>query len=318
MMRGLKVRVGSGLTAVGLVAWMCVLPYPLTLEALHTALPSQVQGAANLGSDEATPRLQVQVEHTGMIRAIAVYERVFATAGHDGTARVWDLQSGQLLRVLIGHGSQINSVAFSSDGEKLATCSGISGRKDKSVRIWSLASGTELRRLEFRTAVNSAAFSPDGRTILVGTAGGDATLWSLESGVNMWSFNPAEGKGLVLSDGGIRSVAFSHDGRLALTSGPKLRVWSTAQLTWRGEQLSDEHLWEAVFTRNTATPVRAATSPDVKLAVSADGAVYARSTKKLYRGVQSRDERHSFEAARRGAVPASHCVIRRGDMAGDD
>jgi WD40 repeat protein len=44
------------------------------------------------------------------------------TTSYDGTARVWDVQSGQTLVTFIKHGPEhVNRVAFSPDGKMVAT-----------------------------------------------------------------------------------------------------------------------------------------------------------------------------------------------------
>ena len=49
------------------------------------------------------------------------------SAGFDGTLRVWDVQSGECLRILEGHTERVNSVALTPDGNRAvsATSSGL-------------------------------------------------------------------------------------------------------------------------------------------------------------------------------------------------
>ena len=65
--------------------------------------------------------------------------KLIATALDDGTAQVWDANSGQLLHTLIGHFAGLGSIAFSPDGTQLATAS-----QDGTAIIWDTATGRQL------------------------------------------------------------------------------------------------------------------------------------------------------------------------------
>ncbi len=100
------------------------------------------------------------------------------TASADGTARVWDAQTGSEVRILAGHQDEVNAVAFSPAGNHIATASA-----DGIVRLWNVANESEAIVLAGHTAgVNTLAFSPDGT--LLATAGADNTarLWLIATG----------------------------------------------------------------------------------------------------------------------------------------
>jgi len=81
-----------------------------------------------------------------------------------------------LLRTLTGHTTAVFGVAFSPDGQTLA-----SGCYDKTIKLWNLATGKELRTLNGHTDyVDSVAFSPDGQTLASGSADGTIKIWGMK------------------------------------------------------------------------------------------------------------------------------------------
>jgi WD40 repeat protein len=93
----------------------------------------------------------------------------------DHTVRLWRVSDGALLRTLEGHTGSVRSVAFSPDGQTLA-----SGSEDHTVRLWRVADGRLLRTLEGHTNwVWSVAFSPDGTLLASGSWDGTVRLWGV-------------------------------------------------------------------------------------------------------------------------------------------
>ena len=62
---------------------------------------------------------------------------------------------------MLRHDAQVRTVEFSPDGRLLVTAS-----DDRTVRVWDVASGVQLRRFAHPRPVRSARFSPDGRLTL--------------------------------------------------------------------------------------------------------------------------------------------------------
>ena len=67
---------------------------------------------------------------------------LLASAGEDGTIRLWDVETGAHLRTLTGHLRFVYCVAFSPDGKILA-----SGGEDKTIQFWDVETGELIRVL---------------------------------------------------------------------------------------------------------------------------------------------------------------------------
>ncbi len=93
-----------------------------------------------------------------------------------------------LLAVLQGHAGPVLGVAFSAQGDRIA-----SGAEDQTVRVWDTASGCEVGCLRGHTAaVGCVAFSPDGRWIASGSKDQTLRLWDSRTGASSsaWTDTP--------------------------------------------------------------------------------------------------------------------------------
>ena len=66
----------------------------------------------------------------------------------DKTVKIWDSATGKELFALKGHAGAVTSVAFSPDGQRLASASA-----DQTVKIWDSATGKELFALKGHAGV---------------------------------------------------------------------------------------------------------------------------------------------------------------------
>jgi WD40 repeat protein len=140
---------------------------------------------------------------------------LFATASFDTTVRIWRAADGAPLRVLAGQGGLVRAVAFSPDGDWLAS----SGGGDKKVRLWRTSDWTVTRLFSGHTDDSySLAYSPDGTMVASGGYDRTARIWRVSDGALLQTFT---------GNGNVYGVAFSPDSRYLVFSdgeGNTLRV----------------------------------------------------------------------------------------------
>lgn len=171
-------------------------------------------------------------------------ERGYRNSGnftdHENVLKLWDVASGQDLRTFVGHEDNVNCVVFSPDGKLIASASGSRHHEDRedrddsirdnTVRLWDAASGENLHTLTgHKDAVNSVAFSPDGKQIASATGYGEIKLWDTTTGEELATSRiRGSGESLAFIPGGTGFM--SGDGftltRLDTTTGEKIHTIS--------------------------------------------------------------------------------------------
>ncbi|ETO09924.1 NB-ARC domain-containing protein, partial [Reticulomyxa filosa] len=119
---------------------------------------------------------------------------------------------------LQGHSNSVTSVGFSPDGFKI-----VSGSRDKTVRIWDVSSGKQIKSLEGHSnIIHSAGFSPDGSKIVSGSQDKTIRIWDVSSGEQIQLLK--EHSSIVAS------VGFSPDGSKIVSgsSDTTIRIWDVS------------------------------------------------------------------------------------------
>ena len=83
------------------------------------------------------------------------------SGSRDKSMRVWDVATGEVLKIFHGHTTSVRSASFSADGSRVVSCS-----NSNSIVVWEATTGEVLNVLDGHLdIVNSVAFSSDGRVV---------------------------------------------------------------------------------------------------------------------------------------------------------
>ncbi|MER3494835.1 MAG: serine/threonine protein kinase [Mastigocladus sp. ERB_26_2] len=101
--------------------------------------------------------------------------KILATGSDDNTIKLWNVNTGQVIRTLLGHSWSVLVVAFSGDGEIL-----ISGSRDNTVKLWRVSTGDEIATLTGHVdSVSAIAVNPVAQLIVSGSRDKTIKLWQL-------------------------------------------------------------------------------------------------------------------------------------------
>ena len=159
---------------------------------------------------------QVWQAHTDNTFALAFSpdEHKLASGSHDGSVKLWDVESSALL--WSGwHRKGVLCLAFSPDGSELA-----SGGLDATVRLWDARRGTPIEDIPHPDPVFALAWSPDGRLLASGDLEGKIRLWEMQK-ARLTTVQTLEGhtsrvRGLAFAPDSTQLASASYDGTIKL------------------------------------------------------------------------------------------------------
>lgn len=198
-------------------------PHVLASELEQRSIPGTMEWL-RLGTpiQESPALIRSLVGHPDGVKACAFSPdgTTVVSGDYEGTLKLWDVASGQLLATLTGPRINTQAHALSPDGSTLAT-----GNNNGVLKLWDVQ--TRKERATFtghKGSIQACVFSPDSAAIL--SAGWDGTL-------KLWDV--ATGQVLATLTGHTREVAacaFSADGSLIASgdNGGVLKLWDARTL----------------------------------------------------------------------------------------
>jgi WD40 repeat protein len=226
----------------------CVVSAPADPSLLNTGISLSTLIEPDPVGDRYLQR--TLIGHSAAVCAVTLLEDVkqAVSASADKTLKLWNIESGQVLRSLAGHSASVCAVALVPGGRQV-----VSASADKTLKMWDLESGQQRLELKGHTgSVTAIAIWPDGKHAVSGSTDKTLRLWDLQSGKMISSIkgHSARITGVALPPDGKRLVSASADRTVKLwdvESGKLIRT----------------------FEGHSAAVLAVAVMPDGKRAVSA-------------------------------------------------
>lgn len=129
----------------------------------------------------------------------------------DKAIRLWDVQSGKVVKTLTGHKGPVETLFYSLDGKTL-----FSGSGDHNAILWDLQSGKPVKTYKLGIAVLSVAQSADGKNVAIGLASQLTRVLQISDGKSIANLYGHKDQ--------IFSVSFFPSGNILATSSADGRI----------------------------------------------------------------------------------------------
>eukprot|EP01126_Amoeba_proteus_P054513 TRINITY_DN6713_c0_g1_i1.p1 TRINITY_DN6713_c0_g1~~TRINITY_DN6713_c0_g1_i1.p1 ORF type:complete len:424 (-),score=89.54 TRINITY_DN6713_c0_g1_i1:155-1363(-) len=179
--------------------------------------------------EEVVDESDLRFKHSDSVYSVSVNPAnplQVASGSGDDTVCLWylSMDTQDPLFVLKGHTDSVTRVAFSNDGDLLASCG-----MDALIKIWNPKTGELIHTLDGPgDSIDCCAWHPRGPVVLGGSGDGSAWMWNGKSGRIMNTFTGH-------SDS-VTACSFTSDGNrskvVTVSADSTIRVWNpkTAQV----------------------------------------------------------------------------------------
>ena len=182
--------------------------------------------AADLAAAKFEPKELYR--HESYVTGVALAGRTLVSGGYDGKLTWFDTERAKLIRTHAAHAKWIRNVIASPDGIRVASVA-----DDMSCKVWDAKTGTLVHDLrghpektpnDFTSMLYAVAFSANGKLLATGDKAGHVVVWDAATGKQlgaceapvMYTWDKVQ---RLHSIGGVRSLAFSPDGKSLAAGG---------------------------------------------------------------------------------------------------
>ncbi len=195
--------------------------------------PTLYLGAADFKVSEADlsaskPEAKELYAHASYVTGLALAGKWLVSGGYDGKLIWWDTEARAVARTVDAHAKWVRKVVASPDGTLVASVA-----DDMVCKLWDAATGKPVRELKghaektpqhFPSMLYAVAFSADGKLLATADKVGHVVVWDVAAGEQlaaveapvMYTWDAVQ---RMHSIGGVRSAAFSPDGKLLAVGG---------------------------------------------------------------------------------------------------
>jgi WD40 repeat protein len=189
-------------------------------EELEKADPEELTVIKSTTPAEKTISNKSLSGHSDSVRAIAFSPdgKYLVSGSNDRTVRLWDLQTGQVIKLLEGHQQRVKCVRVSDDGKLI-----ISGSADSTVKIWNIETGECIRTIKTsdnpNTVLNAISINSNQNLIATGSSSGTVKLWNWNTAQIIYSVAAAYSS--------ICCLAIDPDANILVSgsAGKTIKIW---------------------------------------------------------------------------------------------